>query len=94
MGAMEQHPGPEGKTNIHVLLATAGAWPFWMLVSVGCEPRQSFECAVHSHSLVPFGTRDDSGKLGPGCEILQCLPGLWVDFMEGAQNGDKIKLVF
>lgn len=27
-GAVEQHPGLEGKADVHVPLVTAGAWPF------------------------------------------------------------------
>lgn len=38
--------------QVCVLLATAGAWLFWMLMSVGCEPCQSFECAVHSFTFI------------------------------------------
>lgn len=29
-----------------------GAWPFWMLRSVGCEPHQSFEYAIYSFIFI------------------------------------------
>ena len=65
---MEQHPGLEGKANVYVHLATAGDWPFWILMSVKCEPSQSLEYVVCSfvHSFIHsflnihqchFGTR-------------------------------------
>lgn len=55
VGAPEKHPGLEGETKIHVLLPTAGACPFWMLLSIGCEPtRVSSVLFIHSHSLVPL----------------------------------------
>lgn len=44
---MEQHPGLEGKANVYVRLATAGDWPFRILMSVECEPSQSLEYVVH-----------------------------------------------
>lgn len=55
VGALEKHPGLEGETKIHVLLPTAGACPFWMLLSIGCEPTRVLSVLfIHSHSLVPL----------------------------------------
>ena len=81
---MEQHPGLEGKANVYVHLATAGDWPFWILMSVKCEPSQSVEYVVCSfvHSFIHSSTfinaslepEGDSGSLESGCETLQVLP--------------------
>lgn len=38
--------------QVRVLLATVGAWHFWMLMSTGCECCQSFECAIHSFTFI------------------------------------------
>lgn len=49
---MKQCLGLEDKASVHILLVIAGAQPFWILMSVECEPCQSLDYAVHSFTNI------------------------------------------
>lgn len=73
---MEQYLGLENKANVHIPLAIAGAQPFWILMSVECEPCQSLDYAVHSlfHSSAFINVSLKPEIIEAGYETLQSLP--------------------